>query len=92
MHARLGGLGACFPKKLDALKLFQRSFWDRSRAECYITRGVLHPTFGCPHMHFLCHAADFEFPREKVATKVARRASEVTSLGMSFICTLRPVC
>ena len=32
MHARLGGSGGMTPRKLDALRLLLRPFWDRSRA------------------------------------------------------------
>ena len=36
----------------EALKLLLRPFWNRSRGECYMAHGVLHPIFGCP-MHLL---------------------------------------
>ena len=44
----------------------------------YMARGVLHPIFGCPCI--FAKPVDFEFPQEKVRTKVGRTAGGVTSL------------
>ena len=76
-HVRLGGSGGMRPRKLDALRLLLRPFWDQSRAvvatwlvSIASNFWLFTYAFGMP--------ADFEFPREKVL-KVDRTAGGVTS-------------
>ena len=87
MHARLGGLGACFPRKFLEIRCSEIA------SEVILGQkqsGVLHRSWSIASNFWLSTyafalPADFEFPREKVATKVARRASEVTSLGRQLV-------
>ena len=51
---------------------------QKQSGSSYMARGVLHPIFGCPSI--FAKPVDFEFPREKVRTKVGRTAGGVTSL------------
>ena len=61
-----GGLGACSPKKLDALRLLLRPFCDRSRAVVAVYATWLAEyciQFWLPMYAF---AIDVEFQQEKV--------------------------
>ena len=59
-----GGLGACSPRKLDALTLLLRPFWDRSRAAVvnWLAK-ILHQILAKP--------ADNEFPCTRESITVA---------------------
>ena len=52
----LGGLGACSPRKFLEIRCSeiasQAILGQKHSHTSYLTRGVLHPIFSCPCMHF----------------------------------------
>ena len=87
MQDHAGGLGACFLRKFLEIRCSEIA------SEVILGQkqsGVLHHSWSIASNFWLSTyafalPADFEFPRQKVATKVAQRASEVTSLVRQLV-------
>ena len=64
-----GAWGHAPPRKFLEIRRTEIASWailgQKQSRSSYMARGVLHPIFGCPCMHFV-KPADVEFPQEKV--------------------------
>ena len=53
-HTRLGGLGACSPRKFRCPEIASEAILGQKHSHTsYLARGVLHPIFSCRCMHLL---------------------------------------
>ena len=90
-HARLGGLGACFLRKILGIRCSEIAsgaiLGQKQSCSSYMARGVLHAIFGCPRMHLL---SQLTLNSKRERTKVGRTAGGVTSLGRELVNSLAP--
>ena len=80
-HARLGGMGACSPRKIRCSEIVSEAILEQKQSHISYTacRLSISSNFWLS-MHAFPKAADFKFPQEKVYTKFGRTAGEVTLL------------
>ena len=79
-----GGLGACSPRKIRCSEIASQAILGQKHSHTsYLTRGVLHPIFSCPGMHFT-KPADLEFFREEALRLAEEQVQGATSLEGQF--------
>ena len=69
-HTRLGGSGACSPRKFLEIRcpeiVSEAILGQKHSHTSYLARGVLHPIISCPCMHLLSQLTS-NFPVLKLA-------------------------
>ena len=80
-HARLGGVGTCFPRKILEMRcseIASEAIWDKTRAVVATWLMKYCIQFLPVHICICYKPADFEFPREKVLRLGEQQVGDIT--------------
>ena len=79
-YARLKGSGCMLPQELRCSVIASEAILGQKQSRSsYTGRGVLHPIFGCPCVHFLSQQTS-DFLEISTESKVGRTTGGMTSL------------